>query len=227
MNEIETFETAEAAARAAAQAIAEALAGQGPRTFVATGGRTPGPAYDVLAAMDLGWEGVSVTQTDERFVDPGSSDSNAGLIRTRLLTGRAAGARFVPLKGDGPTPDADAQAAEAKLAGLLPASATLLGMGDDGHIGSIFPIDPNLRRWLDPAEKRLVIGVEVSGEKPYVPRISLTVRALLATGLLAVLITGEAKRAVIEQALAEPGSGLPIGAVVRQASTPVRIFWAP
>ncbi|HEX4740768.1 MAG TPA: 6-phosphogluconolactonase [Caulobacteraceae bacterium] len=226
MNRIETFENAEAAAKAAARAIAEALTDPGPRTFVATGGRTPWPAYDDLSGADLAWDEITVTQTDERFVDPRSDDSNARLIRARLLTGEAARARFIPLKGDGPTPEADAKAAEAKLAPLFPAAATLLGMGDDGHIGSMFPIDPRLPEWLDPEGERLVIGVETSGEKPYVPRISLTVRALLSTGLLAILITGEAKRQVMERALSGDRS-LPVAAVVRQAKTPVRIFWAP
>jgi 6-phosphogluconolactonase len=227
MNRIEKFETVEAAAQAAAEAIAEALTDPGPRTFVATGGRTPGPVYDALAKMDLAWDEITVTQTDDRFVGPDSKDSNAKLIRERLLTGRAARARFVSLKGDGPTPDADAQAAEAKLAPLLPAAATLLGMGDDGHIGSMFPIDPRISEWLDPESKRLVIGVETANEPPYVPRISLTVPALLATGLLAILITGEGKRELMERALSDPHSGLPVTAVVRQTKTPVRIFWAP
>jgi 6-phosphogluconolactonase len=227
MTRIERFESAQAAALAAAQAIAQALGDPGPRTFVATGGRTPGPAYDALSKMDLAWDEVTVIQTDERFVDPASADSNAGLSRARLPPGPAAAARFAPLKGDGPTPDADAEAAEVRLAPLLPASATLLGMGDDGHIGSLFPIDPNLARWLDPDETRLVIGVETSGEPPFIPRISLTVRALLQTGLLAILITGEVKRGVIERALEDPNPALPVGALLHSAKGPVRIFWAP
>lgn len=226
MNRIETFENAEAAAEAAAKAIAEALTDPGPRTFVATGGRTPWPAYDALSKMDLAWDEITVTQTDERFVDPGSEDSNARQIRSTLLTGEAARARFVPLKGDGLTPDADAKAAETKLAPLLPASATLLGMGDDGHIGSMFPIDPHLSEWLDPSCPRLVIGVETAGEKPYVPRLSLTVRALLSTGLLVILITGEGKRKLMDRALSGDIS-LPVSAVVRQNRAPLRIFWAP
>ena len=226
MNRIETFDTAEAAAEAAAQAIAEALTDPGPRTFVATGGRTPWPAYDALSKMDLAWDEITVTQTDERFVDPSSEDSNARLIRARLLAGEAAKARFVPLKGDGPTPEADAKVAELKMASLLPAAATLLGMGDDGHIGSMFPIDPHLSKWLDPKGERLVIGVETAGEKPYVPRISMTARALLSTGLLAILITGEGKRKVMERALSGDVS-VPVSAVVRQDHAPLRIFWAP
>lgn len=227
MTRIETFETAEAAAEAAAAAIATALGGSGPRTFVATGGRTPGPAYDILARADLDWADITVTQTDERFVDPGSEDSNAGLVKARLLTGAASHARFIALKGQGPRPEDDARAAEAALRERLPAAATLLGMGDDGHIGSLFPIDPHLAERLDPKGMRLVVGVETSGEPPYVPRISLTVRALLDTGLLAILITGQGKREVMERALREPDSGLPVATVVRQDHTPVRIFWGP
>jgi 6-phosphogluconolactonase len=226
MNRIETFDSAEAAAQEAARAIAEALTDPGPRTFVATGGRTPWPAYEALSKMDLAWDEITITQTDERFVDSSSDDSNAKLIRKTLLTGEAARARFVPLKGDGPTPDADARAAEAKLAPLLPAAATLLGMGDDGHIGSMFPIDPRLAEWLDPNSERLVIGVATAGEKPYVPRISLTVRGLLSTGLLVILITGEGKRKLMERALSGDIS-LPVTAVVRQDRAPLRIFWAP
>ncbi|MBV8684198.1 MAG: 6-phosphogluconolactonase [Caulobacteraceae bacterium] len=224
MNRIETFENAEAAAEAAAQAIAEALTDPGPRTLVATGGRTPWPAYKALSKMDLAWDEITITQTDERFVDPNSEDSNGRLIRANLLTGEAARARFIPLKGDGPTPEDDAKGAEAKLAPLLPTAATLLGMGDDGHIGSMFPIDPHLPKWLDPDGERLVIGVDRSGEKPYVPRITLTVRALLSTGLLAILITGEGKRQVMERALSGDAS-LPVSAVLRQDRAPLRIFW--
>jgi 6-phosphogluconolactonase len=225
MNRIETFENVEAAAEAAALAIAEALTDPGPRTLVATGGRTPWPAYDALSKMDLAWDEITVTQTDERFVEPSSEDSNARQIRSTLLTGQAARARFIPLKGDGPTPEADAKAAEAQLAPLLPTAATLLGMGDDGHIGSIFPRDPRLADWLDPNGERLVIGVETAGEKPYVPRISMTVRAMLSTGLLIILITGEGKRKLIERALSGDTS-LPVSAVLRQNRAPLRIFWA-
>ena len=226
MTRIEVFPDAAAAALAAAEAIASAMRGRGRRTLVATGGRTPGPVYDALARQDLGWDTITVTQTDERFVDPLSENSNALLIRTRLLTGAARNAEFFPLKGAGPSPDADARIAQARLASLLPAAATLLGMGDDGHIGSLFPIDPHLEQWLDPNSPQLVVGVETAGEKPLVPRISLTVRALLSTGLIAILITGEGKREILERALSPIGAGLPVAAIVQQDRTPVRVFWA-
>lgn len=227
MTSIEFFASAEVAASAATEVVRQALLGAGRRTFVATGGRTPGTVYDSLSRLDLGWSGITVTLTDERFVDPSSHDSNARLITTRLLTARAAGADFLALKGSGPTPEADARAVEASLARLLPATVTLLGMGDDGHIGSLFPRDPQLAQRLDPASPQLVVGVDASGEKPFVPRISLTVRALLSTGQIVILITGEGKRAVMEKALSKADVNLPVAAIVRQSATPVRIFWAP
>lgn len=227
MSRIEAFGGVDEAAAAAADALGAKLRGTGPRTFVATGGRTPGPAYDALSKMNLGWGEVTVTQTDERFVPRGAPESNANLIEARLLTGLAADATFVPLKRDGPAPEDDARAAQTALAPLLPAAATLLGMGDDGHIASLFPGDPQLPQWLDPAGPRLVVGVAKSGEPPHVPRISLTVSALLQSGLVAILATGWAKRQVLERAVAGPDAKLPVCAVIHQDRAPVRIFWAP
>ncbi|HWF00197.1 MAG TPA: 6-phosphogluconolactonase [Caulobacteraceae bacterium] len=226
MNRIETFADAIAAATAAADAIGQQLRGTGRRTFVATGGRTPGPAYDALSKMDLGWETITIAQTDERFVPRGAPDSNANLIEARLLTGLAADATFVPMKGDGASAEADALSAETALKPLLPARATLLGMGEDGHVASLFPENPDTPRWLNPKADRLVVGVEHSGEAPHVPRISLTLPALLQTGLIAILATGQEKRNVLEEALGAAGSKLPVGAILHQDRAPVRIFWA-
>ncbi len=103
MNPIEDFPTRDDLADAAALAVVEALAASGPRTLVAAGGSTPGPVYDRLARQDLAWDQVTVTLTDERWVDPGSDQSNEGLIRRRLMVEKAADARFLPLKGAGAT----------------------------------------------------------------------------------------------------------------------------
>ena len=54
----------------------------------------------------------------------------------------------------------------------------------------------------------------------------MTLRALLQSDEILLLITGAEKRAVLEQA-AEPGSELPIAHLLRQRRTPVDVFWAP
>ncbi|HUO13147.1 MAG TPA: 6-phosphogluconolactonase, partial [Caulobacteraceae bacterium] len=82
---LETFPTPAAAAAAAAEAIIAQLTPPGSKHIVVTGGRTPGPAYDRLAAADLEWSRVTITLSDERFVDPRSDRSNERLLRQRLL----------------------------------------------------------------------------------------------------------------------------------------------
>ena len=232
MIEIETFADRAALTAATADVIADALtapgalAAPGARSFVATGGSTPGPVYDALAKRDLDWAGVTVTLTDERWVDPTSPLSNEGLIRGRLLIGPAAAARFAPLKRAGATPNADALAAEPALAALAPFDVVLLGMGPDGHIASLFPGDPGVAAALDPAAKRLCVGVDHAGLEPFVPRISLTARALLNARLIVLLVTGEDKRALIGRVVDDPGFAPPVVAILRQSTTPVRVSWA-
>jgi len=214
-------------AAAAAGAIAEALARPGPKTLIVTGGTSPGAVYDRLSEMDLDWASTTVTLTDDRWVAPDSPDSNERLVRDRLLTGRAAAARFLPLKGSQDTLEADALAVEPALAALPTADAVLLGMGEDGHIASLFPADPHLAARLDPASARLCVGVAMSGLAPFTPRISLTVAALLRTRLLVLLITGPAKRAIVERLASDPGYAPPVAAILRQTRAPVSVLWAP
>ncbi|HEV2364838.1 MAG TPA: 6-phosphogluconolactonase [Caulobacteraceae bacterium] len=218
------FRDRDAVAQAAADAMAMALGDGG--TFLATGGSTPGPAYDRLARLPLPWNRIRVAPTDERFVDPASDDSNEHLIRSRLLVGAAAEARFTPLRRGGSTPEADAAAAEPEIAALLPAAGMILGMGPDGHIGSLFPHAQGLAEHLDPNGRRLCVGVDGSPDKPEVPRISLTVRAFLACAAIVILITGEEKRALIEAVLAG-NAHAPVAAILFQHRAPVRILWAP
>lgn len=223
---IEAFATGELAAAAAVEALVAQLAPAGPKRLVVTGGSSPGPVYDTLAGMDLAWSRVTVTLSDERFVDAASPQSNERLVRERLLQGRAAAARFIPLKGDGPTPQDDAAAAEPAIQALRPFDAVLLGMGEDGHIASLFPNAPELATALDPAAERAVIGVARAGLAPYVPRISLTLAPLLDSRLVVVLTSGEPRRALIERVSADPGFAPPIAALLRQTKTPIRVIWS-
>ena len=227
MIEIEAFDSREALAAATADALERALAGGGRKTFAATGGGTPGPTYDALASRDIDWGSVTVTLTDDRWVDVASPLSNEAQVRGRLLTGRAAAARFISLKGVGATPHADALAVEPMLTTLTPFDAVLLGMGPDGHIASLFPGDPDLAASLDPSGPRLCVGVDQAGLEPFVPRVSLTARALLDARLVVLLVTGDDKRVLIEGVLSGVDAAYPVAAILRQSAAPVRVLWAP
>jgi 6-phosphogluconolactonase len=224
---LETFATPDAAAEACADAIIGQLKPPGPKHIVVTGGRTPGHAYDILAKADLDWSRVTITLSDERFVDPAAEESNERLVRQRLLQGHAAAARFVPLKGHGATPEDDAKAADAAVRALAPFDVVMLGMGDDGHIGSLFPSTPHVAELLSPDAEAAVVGIDVAAVTPFVPRISLTGRMLLDARLIVALISGDTKRAVVERVLKDPDFAPPISAAIRQTKAPVRVLWSP
>ena len=172
---IETFQDPAAMAAMTAAAIADRLAYrlrlQGKASLCVTGGRSPGPVYDILSNAALDWARVDITLSDERFVDTGSADSNERLVRERLLTGRAARANFLGLRGTAETPEAAAAEASAALSGWLPFEVTLLGMGEDGHFASLFPKSTALAAGLDRAAPPC-IAVPEGGGSPRPSRAS-------------------------------------------------------
>lgn len=225
--EIEVFRSREAlfdaAASVLAGALTEAVATHGQAGFAATGGTTPAPVYNRLAHMTAPWDKVTVTLTDERWVPPSHEDSNEGQVRRHLLVGPAAKARFAPLYFDGVSPEESARQAEAGVATALPFGAVLLGMGGDGHFASLFPGSPVLAEGLDPDGSRLVIAAPQGSPAPDQPRISLTLNALERSALIVLLITGTAKRQLLEGPV-DPK--LPISSLLNQDRAPVRILWA-
>jgi 6-phosphogluconolactonase len=217
---IETYADNRALAQAAAAGVTARLAEAlktGPRaTLVATGGRSPGPVYDLLKTAAIDWARVVVTLSDERCVAADAPEANARLLRERLLIQGAAKAHFVPLW---PQPE------EAALEVLSPFDAVLLGMGEDGHVASLIPGDPELAVKLDlEGETWLAETPEGLGSPP-VARITLTLKALISSRAIFLLIAGGAKRGVVERALA--GEALPVRALLAQDRVPVRVLWSP
>lgn len=224
---IEIHATRAEAALTAAEAIADWLAAgleeNGQASFVGTGGSSPGPVYDLLSTLPLPWDQIAVTLSDERWVPPTSPDSNERQLRERLMVGAAAAARFVPLWSHAPTAEEAVEAAEAAVAELFPADVVLLGMGEDGHIASLFPGSPVLEEGLDPLGGSFVIAVPAGDPAPAMARLSLTLYALKQAFLILVLVSGEAKRRIIEDR-----DDLPIHALFRAAGPmPVRVIWSP
>jgi 6-phosphogluconolactonase len=102
-------------------------------------------------------------------------------------------------------------------------------MGKDGHTASIFA-GPDLQDALDAPRARRAIGVmpePLPAEAP-VARVTLTRAAILSARTLMITITGDEKRALLEQAITDgQSSKLPIGRVLAEAEQPIDIHWAP
>jgi 6-phosphogluconolactonase len=85
-----------------------------------------------------------------------------------------------------------------------------------------------LKAGLDPGERRRCIAVAPCSPAPAQPRLTLTLPELLRSRRIFLMITGEAKRRVLETAMA--GSDpveMPVRAILRQTRVPVQIAWAP
>jgi 6-phosphogluconolactonase len=206
-------------ANALAGELAAALMHEDRATLIVPGGSTPGPVFDHLCAADLDWGRVDVMLSDERWVPESDPRSNAGLVRARLLTGRAAAATFLPFYAGGDTPEPALADVEAMVAPHLPASVALLGMGTDGHVASLFPRGDNLRLGLDPAAP-ILVPMRAPGMEE--TRVSLSARVLRAALSLHLVIVGRDKRAVLERAAHLAPEEAPVAAILDDAT----VHWA-
>ncbi|TDQ84272.1 6-phosphogluconolactonase [Dongia mobilis] len=225
-----TFDSRDALAVALAarlaQILREAVAARGAASLVVPGGSTPVAVFDHLSRADIPWAKVTVIPCDERWVASDHPDSNEGLIRRHLLRDKADTAQACSLYRQLPSP-ADALPDIARALGAIPRpfDAVFLGMGEDGHIASLFPgraeTGPALR--IDAALDLMVLTAPAKGH----PRIGLTLRALTDTRHLFLAVPGAEKRVVLAQAMANIEKGddrLPLTALLRQDRVPVEIL---
>lgn len=196
-------ETEEEFARAGAglleRLIAESIGARGRCILGLSGGSTPRVAYETLGkSRGIDWSKVWVFLVDERFADRDSAESNERLVRDTLL----AGAKVPPMQFKRPgmlnLPDwideYDETLAEL-LAGSWPDVVTL-GMGEDGHIASLFP--PVQEEGFGP---RLTVHT-VTDRFAVRDRVSVTMPMLANAGAKVFLLKGEGKKRIWNEMLA-------------------------
>src|ERR1039458_6785503 len=188
-------------------------AGRGASLAV-PGGRTPIALFEKLARAELDWDDVWVTLTDERWVDATSPSSNEKLVRDHLLREAAAS-------------HSGAHLSWSTVAELpRPFDFMLLGMGEDGHVASLFPDSPGLAVALDLSQPPGCVAM--TAPEPPRARMSLNMRALLDSRRIAVLIVGNAKWATYERARVRgPAVDMPVRALLQQQNVPVSVYWSP
>lgn len=225
------FATAGALFEQLALDVADALqaglaAGRGA-SLVVPGGHTPIPLFERLAQAELDWDDVWITLGDERWVATSDASSNERMVRQHLLCKAAAASHFIGLRNGATSAAAGARASWSAIADLpRPFDFMLLGMGEDGHVASLFPHSPGLEQALDLSEHPGCIAM--TAPAPPSERLSLNLRALLDSRRIAILITGKAKWATYERAR---GAGavaeMPVRALLRQQNVPLTVYWAP
>ena len=172
-----------------ASAAAEALAARGRFVFALPGGSVVPLLARGLARVDASnWH---VFWTDERCVPLSDPQSNFRLAETELLP-RLAGAQIHPVRGS-------AADCETELRPFLPLDLVLLGVGEDGHVASLFPGNPALRETA-----RLVADVH-GAPKPPPDRVTLTFPVLNAARQILVVAAGAGKAAIVDRLFAAPG----------------------
>lgn len=190
------------------------------------GGTTPGPLYESLSNVPIAWEKVSVTVTDERWVSQEDPASNEYLIRDLLLRRRAAGATFVPFKTNHAKASGGAATAEKRLSPIMPFDIVLIGMGPDGHIASLIPGAEGYAAAADPAGTKKIAGIHAPGAAGSPERMTLTIPGILASRRIVLLIMGQDKLNVYNEAKAGEGAS-PLRDLLTQRKVPIHAFWAP
>jgi 6-phosphogluconolactonase len=195
--------------------IIDAQADRGWASIVLTGGRVAAAVHRAVVALPardaVDWSHVDVWWGDERFLPAGHADRNETQAREALLG-------VLPLDparihvmppSDGPDGD-DPEAAAARYAGELAAAARpgtavlphfdvlMLGVGEDGHVASVFPEHPVAY------ETRPVSAVRGSPKPPPV-RLTLTLPAINTAEEVWLVAAGPDKAAAVGMAVGGAG----------------------
>jgi 6-phosphogluconolactonase len=210
----------QAVANFAATALHSTLNHQAQATLVVPGGSTPRHYLPALAKCELPWDRITVTLSDERWVDVDDEQSNERLVKQHLMNHLPKKIRFIGLKTQHTDPSAAIETLHQRLTGLpLPPSLTLLGLGEDGHIASLFP-------GMNPDSLSTHHCVAVAPPIAPSPRISLSLALLAESEHIALVVTGKTKRRLLDRLNEHPDPELPIVWLLQRTQAPIMVFEA-
>jgi 6-phosphogluconolactonase len=194
--DIKVHDSAEELSAAVARRIAvrarQAIKARGVFRVALAGGATPRRCYERLGEMSVDWNRVQVYFGDERCLPYGDAQRNDRMVYEFLL-----GHIDIPPENVhviAAERGANVAAAEyaALLERVLPLDLVLLGLGEDGHVASLFFGNPAVER------EELVVPV-FNAPKPPPERVSLGLSALNSARTKLFLISGKAKQGALEK----------------------------
>lgn len=190
-----------------------------------SGGRSPILLFKALSRQKLEWEKVHVILVDERYVEPDHEDSNERLVRDHLLQNHAAKAKFTGLAYQTASLSGDVKNANEHLPDP---DIIILGMGDDGHIASLFPYAPQLPHALNVKDDSPRYST-ISPPSAQHERISMTLAAMRRADCLVIQISGATQRDMIERASLRVSTDSPVSYLLAKnwSGAPLQIYWHP
>jgi 6-phosphogluconolactonase len=160
---------------------------------------------------------------DERCVPPTDAESNFRLAQELLFQPlNIAGQQIHRVRGE-EGPDVAAKLAEEEIRAVVRSNGpapfpqpvldlVLLGLGEDGHIASLFPREPE-EMINDPAVCRAIRN----SPKPPPDRVTLGYQTIAAAREVWMLASGAGKEAALRESLS-PGGRTPFGRLLRLRS---------
>ncbi len=211
---------AEAAAGRWLDAI-EAANQRGAALHVAlSGGRIAAPFFDAVVRLgrsrNTRWTQVHFFWADERCVPPDDPESNFRLAHDRLLQPLGIAAHQIHrIRGEAP-PTRAAAAADSELARLVSErergwpvlDLVLLGMGEDGHVASLFPDA------VEATQNTATSYRAVVATKPPPQRVTLDYGPLAVARQVWVLVSGPGKAEALRASLS-PRGRTPLARVIQ------------
>ncbi len=185
------------------------------RSCALSGGTTALIFLSALRSANVDWKTITLFWADERAVPPDDPDSNFGLADRMLLSPLGAKApRAIRMPADAPHLGQAALWYDDALATELGNGSldlAILGVGEDGHICSLFPghkalIQDDLR----------AVAIE-DAPKPPKRRLSLTLRFVLQTKKIWLIANGPRKLPVLQAAINKTSNSTPLDLLMRQA----------
>jgi 6-phosphogluconolactonase len=193
---------------------AEAIRARGTFGLAIPGGSVAEAFVPALAVATVDWQRTHLYWCDERAVPVDDQDSNYGRARQLFeMNGISKLPHEHPMPADTidltAAADAYARVLESTL-GCPPMMDVLLaGVGEDGHICSLFPGHAALE-----ARARWVVAVE-DAPKPPPRRLTFTMPMVEAARILCVAAFGQGKARVMRAALDDPGADTPVALALR------------
>lgn len=207
---IKIFPTAFILAESLANVIVNKITTAGRKksffSIALSGGKTPGILFSILgdhfsAAAD--WRLVHFFWVDERCVPPGDHDSNYGMAKAAIFDKISIpDSNIHRIRGEeDPNTEVLRYARElnkiaGKKNGLPVFDITILGMGEDGHVASIFPGNEFL---FFSDELCSVAEHPSSGQK----RITLSGKLINNSRDIYFMVTGKNKATIVNEILGE------------------------